>query len=95
MHLDLHIDKLAQKMNMSPRIFSRRYTRSTGFSPAKAVEAFRVEVAREFLQSSNLPISTIAERCGFVDDERMRRAFVRAVNVSPTDYRKRFQGTTE
>jgi AraC-like DNA-binding protein len=33
-----------------------------------------------------------AKRAGFGDDERMRRAFLRHLGVSPTEYRNRFSG---
>ena len=34
----------------------------------------------------------VAKRAGFGDDERMRRAFLRHLGVSPTEYRNRFSG---
>jgi transcriptional regulator GlxA family with amidase domain len=41
-------------------------------------------------EQPNLTIAAIAQRCGFGDDERMRRAFLRTAGVPPTDYRERF-----
>jgi AraC-like DNA-binding protein len=35
----------------------------------------------------------VAKRAGFGDDERMRRAFLRHLGVSPTEYRSRFSGS--
>ena len=34
----------------------------------------------------------VAQRAGFGDDERMRRAFMRHLGVSPSEYRSRFSG---
>jgi AraC-like DNA-binding protein len=34
----------------------------------------------------------VAKRAGFGDDERMRRAFMRHLGVSPSEYRRRFSG---
>ncbi len=87
---DLRVEKLANYMNMSSRTFARLYKEKTGLTPAKAVEAIRIETARNFLEETSLPISTLAARCGFLDDERMRRAFIRQLGVSPSDYRQRF-----
>lgn len=87
---DLRVERLAEFMNMSNRSFSRLYKRNTGTTPAKAVEALRVEAARNFLEETTVPISILAARCGFTDDERLRRAFIRRLGVSPNDYRKRF-----
>ena len=88
---DLRIDILAEHSGMSPRNFARLYTAQTGQTPAKAVEAMRVEAARALLESGDLPVSQVALRCGFGDDERLRRAFTRAMKVSPSAYRERFR----
>ncbi len=88
---DLSVEQLAAYANMSVRNFSRVYTAQMGKTPAKAVEAFRLEAARQLLETTSLKIKTIAMRCGFSDDERMRRAFLRILQISPNDYRRRFQ----
>ena len=91
LHLDLRVEELAARLNMSVRNFSRVYTSQMGRTPAKAVEAFRIEAARNFLETTSLSIKVIAVRCGFVDDERMRRAFMRCLHIPPNEYRRRFQ----
>lgn len=82
----LRVEHLANKVNMSPRNFSRVYALETGRTPAKAVEAIRVEAARRMLEDGNLTLSVIARRCGFGDDERMRRSFIRLLKVPPSHY---------
>jgi transcriptional regulator GlxA family with amidase domain len=91
--LELRIEHLAEQARMSPRHFARIYAASTGMTPAKAVEAMRVEAARRLLEETGRPIGWVAKRCGFRDDERMRRSFVRRIGVPPTDYRERFRRT--
>lgn len=87
---DLQVERLAEWSNMSPRNFARLYTRQTGQTPAKAVESMRTEAARRLLEDSDLSVKQIAFECGFGDDERMRRSFMRLLNVAPSDYRQRF-----
>lgn len=91
LHRSIRVEDLAQVCGMSPRNFSRRYAEVTGTPPAKAVEAIRVDHARDMLSGSALSIQTVATRCGFQDDERMRRAFLRQINTSPSEFRKQFQ----
>lgn len=87
---DLKVERLAEQANMSARNFARVYREETGSSPAKAVERFRVEAACRLLEDTGLPVITIAGRCGFNDDERLRRAMTRTVALSPNDYRRHF-----
>src|SRR6266851_3890137 len=70
---DLNVDALARRTGMSPRNFARVYARRMGATPAKAVELLRIEAARRALEETAAPIETIARRCGFGDEERMRR----------------------
>ncbi len=88
---DLRVERLAERSAMSPRSFARLYAAGTGRTPARTVEAMRLEAARRLLtERLDMQIAEVAEECGFVDDERMRRAFLRDMGVPPSDYRARF-----
>ena len=87
---DLSVPSLAAVTGMSPRNFARVYPRDTGESPARMVERIRLEAARRLLESGPDSIQEIAQRVGFGDDERMRRAFLKTYGVPPSTYRGRF-----
>lgn len=87
---DLRVEALARRVAMSPRTFARLYTARTGRTPAKVVEDMRLEAARRALEETRHSIKDIARKCGFLDEERMRRAFRRRLGVSPQDYRMQF-----
>ncbi len=87
---DLRVERLAERAGMSPRTFARLYRDRTGMTPAKVVTALRVEAARRLLEESALPVGQVALRCGFGEEERMRRAFVARLGVAPGRYRQRF-----
>jgi transcriptional regulator GlxA family with amidase domain len=92
---DLRVEALADRVNMSPRNFARLYSKTRGRTPAKAVEAIRVDAARRRLEETTDPITMIAEGCGFTNDEQMRTAFKRILGVPPSEYRKRFSSTKD
>jgi len=86
--LELNVNLLAERVGMSVRNFSRTYLHHTGSTPSKALEALRIEAAKRLLESTHSPsISAIARKCGFGDDERMRRTFLRHVGVAPLQYK--------
>lgn len=87
---DLRVPALAERCGMSPRHFARLYTDEIGRTPARMIEQYRVEAAREELENGAGSVKEIAARCGFGDPERMRRSFVRLLGVSPQAYRERF-----
>ena len=88
---DLSIEHLARHSNMSVRNFARVFLKETGVTPAKFVEKVRVEVARRYLEESDLSIDQIAEKCGLGGLISMRRTFIRHMNISPSDYRRSFR----
>jgi transcriptional regulator GlxA family with amidase domain len=91
---ELGVEALAQRVHMSPRNFARVYAQTRGRTPAKAVEAIRIDVARRRLEETKDRIETIAEHSGFTGEEQMRTAFIRSLGIPPRDYRKRFASTT-
>lgn len=87
---DLGIERLAEQAGMSIRNFARVYTQSLGRTPAKTVEAMRLEAACRALEETDLPLKSIAGRAGYANEQSLRRAFQRQFGVSPIDYRERF-----
>lgn len=88
---DLAVEALAQRVGMSPRSFARHYKERTGFTPARSVEMIRVDSAKRMLElEPTLALSKIARNTGLADEQRLRRAFVRHIGISPLDYRAKF-----
>ncbi|MGH6892650.1 MAG: GlxA family transcriptional regulator [Dongiaceae bacterium] len=88
---DLSVAALARQAGMSPRSFARLFAgRADKLTPAKLVEAIRVEATARALSETRDPVKQIADACGFGDEERMRRAFLRKLGIAPSDYRERF-----
>lgn len=88
---DLSVDVLASRLAMSPRNFVRRFTAAMQVTPGKYVQMLRIDEARRLLTEGDLPITLVAARCGFHSAEAMRLGFQRSLNVSPSEFRARFQ----
>ena len=54
------------------------------------VEGLRVEAARHLIEETSMPLSRVANQCGFGDIQRLRRAFRRSLGTLPSDLRERF-----
>jgi transcriptional regulator GlxA family with amidase domain len=87
---NLRVEALADRAGMSVRNFARLYRSRTGTTPAKAVAAMRMEAARTMLEETAAPVAEVARRCGYGDEEAMRRAFLKSLGVAPGRYRNRF-----
>jgi transcriptional regulator GlxA family with amidase domain len=75
---DLRVEQLAEWCNMTPRTFARRFTESTGMTPAAAVAAMRLEAATALLKAGPVSLKQVAARCGFGSELNLRRALERA-----------------
>ena len=91
---DLSVPALAARMKMSERSFLRYYAAAIGRTPARAMEALRVEAARQLLSTTRLPVKRIATRCGFGSEETLRRSLLRQSGVTPSEYRQRFSSAS-
>lgn len=90
---DHRLARLAERANLSERHLGRRFREQTGTTPARFVERVRVEVARDLLERTDLPVDAVGGRAGFGSSETMRRSFLRVLGVGPAEYRGRFQTT--
>lgn len=87
---DLCVENLAQKAAMSPRNFTRVFTRETGASPARYVTEARLAAARQLLEQTSDPLERIAEQSGFGSSINLRRAFEKQLHLTPGEYRQHF-----
>lgn len=89
----LSVDDLAAHARMSRRNFTRRFTEVAGTTPARWVQARRLDEARRLLETTTWPITRIARACGFSGAVTFRQNFAAAYSTSPTSYRQRFSAT--
>jgi AraC family transcriptional activator FtrA len=93
-HLDepLAVETLAHRALMSPRTFARRFRAVSGTTPLQWVLRQRISSARRMLETSDVPIEIIAQRCGFGSAAVLRTHFRRVLGTAPHSYRRTFRG---
>lgn len=84
----LTVEQIASAANISPRQFARLFVAETGETPARAIERLRAEAAFPPVEAGIQPIEIIAQEVGFLDPERMRRAFLRIYGQPPQAIRR-------
>ena len=87
---DLSTNTLASKVFLGERHFTRKYKEIYGETPSRSVERIRLDVAKHWLLTSNNSIATISQQTGFKSSDSFTRAFDRANNITPSEYRLRF-----
>ncbi|MER5783804.1 helix-turn-helix domain-containing protein [Streptomyces mobaraensis] len=87
----LSLGELAEHARMSLRTFTRRFRDEVGTTPGRWLTAQRIELARDLLESSDLPIDLVAHRAGFGSANSLRQHMRAVLGVSPAAYRRTFQ----
>lgn len=87
---DHRVDHLARQVGMSPRNFARVFRAEMGVTPAVFVMRVRIDAARRALEATDRTQVDIAQTSGFGSVETLRRAFLKALHVTPGAYRQRF-----
>ncbi|WP_394778133.1 GlxA family transcriptional regulator [Undibacterium sp.] len=87
------LDQLAQRALMSRRSFTRHFQKLTGTTVGQWLLNQRLAQAQRQLESTRRSIDDIADDTGFGSAMVLRRHFASAFRISPSAYRREFQGT--
>ncbi|OFE13685.1 transcriptional regulator [Pseudohongiella acticola] len=86
----LTIDALAKRANMSRRNFDRKFRASMNISANEWLVLQKLELAKQLLESTQLPIERVASRAGFENAITMRHHFRKHLQSSPSRFRTQF-----
>lgn len=85
--LQLTIEELAEKNNLSVSSFKREFAKLYNDTPGNYIKTKKLEKAAELLLISDQRITEIAYDCGFNDLANFTKSFSDKFNVTPTHYR--------
>lgn len=86
----LTVTRLARHADMSERTFMRRFTEETGTTPLQWLVRARLGLARELLETTDHSVDRVARDSGLGSAANLRLYFRRALNTTPTAYRRAF-----
>ncbi|PAJ75927.1 hypothetical protein CJF42_02585 [Pseudoalteromonas sp. NBT06-2] len=82
------IDQLAEKACLSRRSFDRQFRESVGKTPKDWLTEKRLQLAKSYLENSDLALDEIACVSGFGSYPNLRNSFSKSVGQSPNLYRQ-------
>lgn len=85
---NLTLDELSLEVGMSKKALSSFLNNRLNQNFYFYVNSFRIDKARNLLQSSDLSIKEIAFECGFVNDSHFNRIFKQHVGFTPKQFRQ-------
>jgi AraC family transcriptional activator of pyochelin receptor len=85
----LTVSSVARRCGLSKEKLTRGFRELYQCSVAEAVSERRLQRARQLLAQSDLSISSIGYRCGYMSNASFTRAFARRFGVVPTEMRRR------
>jgi AraC family transcriptional regulator, transcriptional activator FtrA len=91
LELPLTVDDLAERSAMSRRTFARRFAAATGTTPYQWLLRQRLQLAQRLLETSDMPVDSVAQKTGFVTAANLRKHFGRHVRTTPQAYRRTFR----
>ena len=87
MHLRITLPALAAETGLSVSRLSHLFKGQTGHAPARYLKQFRMDRARELLETSFLSVKEICAQVGVGDVSHFVRDFEKIYGLSPSRYR--------
>lgn len=84
----LTVADIAQRCGLNKAKLTRGFRELYSCTIPEALAQRRLEHARELLAQSDMPVSSIAYRCGYANNASFTRAFARRFGATPTEIRR-------
>lgn len=89
---DTEFTEIAEAYHVSSAYLSKIFKDHVGMTPSRYRNACRINVAKELLMKTDLPLRAIAERAGFTDQFYFSKIFKKTTGKSPAQFREERTG---
>lgn len=86
----VYMEEVCRTVNLSPYHFSTLFKQVFGLPPVQYLTRHRIEQAKRLLIERDIPVTAIAERCGFCNINYFDKVFKEQSGFTPIEYRRRF-----
>ncbi|TNJ64964.1 helix-turn-helix transcriptional regulator [Paenibacillus hemerocallicola] len=86
---DISLEGCAETLNFHPVYLSRVFKKEMGVTFSEYLAEFRMGLAKEWLETSTMKLSEIAERLNYSNTTAFIRIFRKVVGMTPGQYRER------
>lgn len=89
-HDNLNRDSIGKIVYLNPDYVARVFKIKMGISPGNYIINKRLEVAKDLLVHTKLPVNLISEKVGYCNYSYFTKLFGREIGCTPLEYRKHF-----
>jgi AraC family transcriptional regulator of arabinose operon len=86
----LSVQQLADSLFISRGYLHQQLVRYLHITPRQFITNAKIEKATELLIKTLMPVSHIAQNCGYRNQFAFSRAFTRELSINPSEYRRRY-----
>lgn len=91
---DIEFTQIADSYHISSAYLCKIFKDHVGMTPSRYRNEYRINITKELLMKTGLPIKTIAEKAGFADQFYFSKIFKKITGVSPAQFREERAGIT-
>lgn len=88
-HEDISIDSICDAIHVSKYYFCRKFKQSTGLTVMNYILKTRIIAAKNLMDTTNLTIGQISQRCGFSSQSYFCRVFKAECGMTPMQFREK------
>src|SRR5882724_6147466 len=89
-HDKLTVDQIADQFNVTRRTFERRFKKATYITVAEYIQRVKIEAAKKQLEIGRKSITEVMIAVGYSDTQTFRDVFKRITDMTPVDYRNKY-----